>query len=637
MKILLVEDDEVTARSLGEILTADNYIVDVATDGETGRELIACREYDLLILDIGIPKLNGLSLCKRVRAKGDRLPILLLTARDSNEEMIAGLDAGADDYLTKPFDISLLLARVRALLRRGYPIEPSFCLTRGRLSLDTAAGRVLYDRRAIELRRKEYQLLELFLRHRERVFSRDAILDRLWTSDDFPSEGAVTNLIKDLRQRLKGAGIDEEIIETVYGAGYRLKKELETAKKKENSQISPKIFEEIERASGWFRESLPGRIGKLEAIARRWRSGTLNTVDRETAKEEAHKLIGALGTFGFQDGVEPARRMETLLADESPLSPDRIEDFTRQVNALKAIVSPVPIESQPDDAKATALVIGIAANISELLQPWGIHVVYLDKVAEFSEFLATIAPDILLLDAEYPDVDPIAFCRSLRQDARRGDLPVLVLTERDDPEFLRQLFEAGADDFIVKPALGPELVSRAVNHIDRARGRRRESRSEIDSLTELVARRSFDRQLPLFWAQREREKSPLSLLLCEIDHLSHYNRQNGYEAGDTCLRRLARELENHADPARDLLARYGGDSFALLLPETPVDGAVRVAEAIVRAIATLEISPAVTASVGITATIPTPARTIPDFLTAAEQALYTARWRGGNTYCLYPL
>lgn len=121
MKILLVEDDEAIARLLSETLSADNYTVDVAADGETGWELIERWEYDILALDIEVPGLDGLSLCRRVRQKGYRMSILMLTARDSNEAIITGLDAGADDYITKPFHLSLLLARIRALSRRGYP------------------------------------------------------------------------------------------------------------------------------------------------------------------------------------------------------------------------------------------------------------------------------------------------------------------------------------------------------------------------------------------------------------------------------------------------------------------------------------------------------------------------------------
>jgi diguanylate cyclase (GGDEF)-like protein len=638
MKILLVEDDEAIARLLSETLSADNYTVDVAADGETGWELIERWEYDILALDIEVPGLDGLSLCRRVRQKGYRMSILMLTARDSNEAIITGLDAGADDYITKPFNLSLLLARVRVLSRRGYPPLAVLSLTRGALSLNTVSRAVTYHDREIELRRKEYQLLELFLRHPERVFSRDAILDLIWTNEDAPTEGAVTNLIKDLRQRLKKAGIKEEIIETVYGSGYRMKKA--------SPKPSEKTLEAIEQASELFRTSLPERIKELETVEREARAGILTAAARQGGKEVAHKLVGGLGTFGLPDGTSVARRIETLLSGEVPLSPEEITELAGRLTELKAIVATVSPslsvpEIPPDETKATALILGDRSPemtpVLELLKPWGIHVVSLEERRGLPELLATIAPDILLLDAECPDLDPIAFCQSLRQHRRWGDLPVLVLTKRCDQDYLQALFASGADDFIAKPVLGPELVSRAVNHVKRMRLRPRESRSEIDFLTELVDRRSFDRQLPLFWARRLREKSPLSLLICEIDDLSRYNRQNGRGLGDTCLRRIAKELEHHAAPGRELLARYGGASFALLLPETPVDGAIGMAETIVQAIASLDISPAVTVSVGITATIPTPERTIADFLTAAEQALYSARWRGGNTYCLYPL
>lgn len=638
MKILLVEDDQAIARLLSDTLSADNYTVDVAADGETGWELIQRWEYDLLALDIGLPGLDGLSLCRRVREKGYRMAILMLTARDSNEEIVTGLDAGADDYITKPFNLSLLLARIRALSRRGYPPLTVLSLTRGALSLNTVSRALTYQDQEIELRRKEYQLLELFLRHQERVFSRDAILDLIWTNEDAPTEGAVTNLIKDLRQRLKKAGIKEEIIETVYGSGYRLKKA--------PPKPADKTREAIERASQWFRTSLPERIEKLATVERQMRTGTLSAAAWQAAKEAAHKLVGGLATFGLPDGTIVARRLETLLNGEVSLSKQEIAEFSGCLTALKAIIatnSPVlPLaEIPPEEAKAIALTLGRRSPemtpLLALLEPWGIEVLFLEEPQGFPELLANIAPDILLLDRESPGIDPIAFCQSLRQHRHWSDLPVLVLTEYCDRDYLQALFAAGANDFIAKPLLGPELVSRVVNQIEPMGRKRRESGSESDFLTELVDRCSFDRQLPLFWVRLEREKAPLSLLICEIDNLSQYNRQNGRDAGDSCLRRIARELEQRIDPARELLARYGGASFALLFPKTPVDGAVRMAEAIISAIASLGISPAVTVSVGITATIPTPEKTIPDFLTAAEQALHSARWRDGNTYCLYPL
>ncbi len=222
MKILLVEDDELIGSALFEALVAHRYTVDVAADGQTGLELATTSNYDLILLDWLIPKLNGISLCRQLRSQGYQKPILLLTAKDSNSDVVQGLDAGADDYIVKPYDLSALMARIRALLRRGNSLVTSV-LTWGDLCLNPVSGEVTCGEQLLSLTPKEYSLLELFLRNPQRIFSRSAIMDRLWSLDGSPAESAVTVHIKELRQKLKTGGMTEEIIETVYGLGYRLK------------------------------------------------------------------------------------------------------------------------------------------------------------------------------------------------------------------------------------------------------------------------------------------------------------------------------------------------------------------------------------------------------------------------------
>jgi len=199
------------------------YTVEQAADGVIARELAAMWNYDLIMLDINIPRLDGISLCRQLREQGASTPILMLTAQAGDEDVITGLDAGADDYVTKPFEVSQVLARVRALLRRGARASTIPSLVWGQLCLDPTLAQVTYDGQVVPLTPKEYSLIELFLRHPQRVFSRSTILDHLWTIDDSPTEGAVTNLVKDLRNRLKRSGVVEHVIQTVYGLGYRLR------------------------------------------------------------------------------------------------------------------------------------------------------------------------------------------------------------------------------------------------------------------------------------------------------------------------------------------------------------------------------------------------------------------------------
>jgi len=232
MRILLIEDDELIAQQLVPKLThQQNYTIDVATDGQTGLGQAEAFLYDLILLDVILPKIDGITICRRLRSQGIKTPILLLTAQDNSTNKVMGLDAGADDYLTKPFDLQELSARIRALLRRGDTgATPIFSW--GDLSLDPSTCEVTYQKRLISLTPKEYSLLELFLRNKQRVFSRSVILDRLWSFEEFPGEETVTAHIKGLRHKLKKAGLKDNPIETIYGIGYRLKS-LEAKKKKQ--------------------------------------------------------------------------------------------------------------------------------------------------------------------------------------------------------------------------------------------------------------------------------------------------------------------------------------------------------------------------------------------------------------------
>ena len=222
MKILVVEDDETIAIPIEELLDEQNYIVEVAEDGEVAWELLAVFDYDVILLDVMLPKLDGIALCQKLRAHGCKTPILMLTARDTIKNRVEGLDAGADDYLIKPFETDELLARIRALLRRGETALPPI-LTWGDLCVNPSTCEVTYQEEVLNLSPKEYRLLEFFLRHPRRMFSRSQLLDSLWSMDQIPEEATVKAHISSLRQKLKTAGLESDVIETVYGLGYRLK------------------------------------------------------------------------------------------------------------------------------------------------------------------------------------------------------------------------------------------------------------------------------------------------------------------------------------------------------------------------------------------------------------------------------
>lgn len=610
MKILLVEDDAPTAAVLSEVITAQYYTVDVATDGEMGLQFATSWEYDLILLDLLIPKLDGISLCRQLRVDGFQKPILLLTVKDSSIDVVKGLDAGADDYVTKPYDLSELLARIRALLRRKEAHLAPPLLTWEQLCVNPVSAEVTYGKQLLALSPKEYGLLGLFLRNPQRVFSRSDIIDRLWSIDTSPSEGAVTNLIKDLRQKLKAAGMKTDLLETVYGLGYRLKAPPEHAKTssvvshetpkptKKTKGKSQKNLTAINKVLERYQSTFVGRVATLEQIEVALLAGTLDFTQQQSVAQEAHRLAGALGSFGYETGSQLARSIEQLLTN--PLTLAAVDQYSNLVADLKQelLKPPTPLAARIPEFTSTPVVLVIDQDaaftaqlkqnafawgvrvevvtdltvaqhrigetapravllslqdaidakltwlreletqfptvpvlviteqdsltervvvsrfgikrflhkpistaevfeaithvlpkaqtpvakvlvldddqmmldiLHELLQPWGLQVTTLNDPQQFWDVLTAMKPDLLVMDLEMPTFSGIDLCRVVRQDAKWGNLPILVVTAHTSMESIQQVFAAGADDFISKPVVGPELVTRVISRIDRSR------------------------------------------------------------------------------------------------------------------------------------------------------------------------
>jgi two-component system response regulator MprA len=222
MRILVVDDDAAVRRSLARALVRDGYEVAVAADGAAALESLAAGRHDAVVLDILMPEPNGLEVCRQVRSRGDRTPILMLTARDLVADRVAGLDAGADDYLAKPFALEELRARIRALLRRSGADQE--LLRFADLEMDTAACRATRGGRVLDLTRTEYALLELFLRNPRRVLSRTLIFDSVWGYDFGPSSNALWVYVSYLRAKLEAGG-EPRLVQTVRGLGYVLREE----------------------------------------------------------------------------------------------------------------------------------------------------------------------------------------------------------------------------------------------------------------------------------------------------------------------------------------------------------------------------------------------------------------------------
>lgn len=227
MRLLLVEDEPDLGVAIKRALNQSNYIVDWAVDGNEAWNYLedSHLEYNLAIFDWLLPGLSGIELLQRLRSKSNPLPVLMLTARDSMKDKVVGLDAGADDYLVKPFGMSELLARLRALQRRSIQLQPQQ-LTVGNLELDYATNTVNCtetsgETKVIPLTSKEFQLLEYFMRHPNQILTREQLLERLWELSSEPISNVVAAQMRLLRKKLSEYGCDR-LIETIYGLGYRL-------------------------------------------------------------------------------------------------------------------------------------------------------------------------------------------------------------------------------------------------------------------------------------------------------------------------------------------------------------------------------------------------------------------------------
>jgi two-component system, OmpR family, response regulator MprA len=222
VRVLVVDDEPAVRRALERALRLDSYDVALAADGEEALDALAAAPADAVILDVAMPRLDGLEVCRRLRQAGDRTPVLMLTARDAIDDRVKGLDVGADDYLVKPFALRELQARLRALLRRAGDGSDGDTLRYGDLVLDPVAHEVRRGDRLVELSRTEFLLLELFLQHPRQVLTRTTIFERVWGYDFGPTSNALGVYMGYLRRKTEAGG-EPRLLHTVRGVGYVLR------------------------------------------------------------------------------------------------------------------------------------------------------------------------------------------------------------------------------------------------------------------------------------------------------------------------------------------------------------------------------------------------------------------------------
>jgi two-component system response regulator MprA len=222
VRILVVDDEPAVREALERALRLEGYEVDLAGDGGEALALMARRPPDAVVLDVMMPHVDGLEVCRRMRTEGNRTPVLMLTAKDAVSDRVTGLDAGADDYVVKPFALEEMLARLRALVRRSLPDSDGQVLRFADLTLDRSSYEVKRGDREIELTRTEFHLLELFMLHPRQVLTRSVIFERVWEYDFGPTSNSLTVYIGYLRNKTEAGG-ESRLLQTVRGVGYVLR------------------------------------------------------------------------------------------------------------------------------------------------------------------------------------------------------------------------------------------------------------------------------------------------------------------------------------------------------------------------------------------------------------------------------
>ncbi len=723
MKLLLVEDDESLAAAVGQLLMDHHYLADLATDGETGRQMAEAFPYDLILLDWMLPKLNGMQLCKQLRAAGNHAPIILMTARDARTEQVAGLEAGADDYLIKPFEFAELLERIKALLHRAQGIS-SPVLQWGGLRLDTNSCEVTYCGFPLALAPKEHALLTLFLRNPHRIFSLNNLLESVWRFEELSHDGAVRPYIKALRQKLRKAGVPE-IIETVYGLGHRLKPaetvdlsagsvrvkaeagETEPTKAAGISidkNLTPQELVPLDLTALWqtVRENYTQRVATIVSSLHQLQPGPLDPTVRQFITAEVHALAGSLGSFGFQSVTVLCREIEDILCANADLSSRqvyRLQVAMMRVQQTLSKNAPKPISMSPPGAGSLPLTqfqllviwqansnswvealtadatsrgvqvstvddiacaqIAIAATppdivllelsntktpvhgsteklladlqkirpslpvlvlstqisfetrvkvarlgaagllqapatpaevidaalrvlqkgappaakllvvdddpailklMEQLLLPWGFRLQLLDNPQHFWEILEKFTPDLVILDIEMPQLSGLDLCQVMRNAPDWSEVPVLFLSAYTGSEVIQKVFSAGADDYIRKPVLAPELLARVLSWLERARIRR--LRADIDSLTGVANRRKSTQDLTRLLGLASRQGQLLCLALIDLDYFKQVNDEHGHAMGDCVLRHFGEQLRA-TFRGEDVVARWGGEEFVV--------------------------------------------------------------------------
>lgn len=520
MKILLVEDDDVFVKVLTRTLKAHHYIIDTVKDGEMGWTYGSTFEYDLIVMDVVLPKLDGISLCKRFRAEGYATPILLLTAQDTNTAKVQGLDAGADDYVVKPFDQAELIARIRALLRRG-STNPFPLLTWGDLMLNPSTCEVSYKGQPLALTAKEYELLELMMRDGQHVFSTEEILDHLWSSEEFPSEATVRSHIRRVRRKLAAKGAPQDFIATLHGRGYYLKvSDTEAATSawkfaEEGSAWGLGTDSGSERSNDMIHQILdaqhldaqqqylaflnetwtttkPKSIDQVEVLLQAVKDLQADQLDAQQqiqVQQLAHKLAGTLSIFGMSKAVHLTRQLEHWLGSQEPLRPKHAPLMNSLVIALQEAIQDttlIQLSQIPDGQSPLLLLVSADPQFNQSFRAIAVNRgmrIEIVPLLDLNHNLAAIevnsnsggqVPDVILLrlpskqslpdTTEHTTSNTHLLVQTLQVCTQRyPTLPVVVMGDHLDLRDRLEVSRQGGRLFLDSSTSPEQVIATAVN------------------------------------------------------------------------------------------------------------------------------------------------------------------------------
>ncbi|MGD1914459.1 MAG: response regulator [Rivularia sp. (in: cyanobacteria)] len=472
MRILVVEDDSCIAKALEKILSNQHYVVDIADNGLLGWELVEAFNYDLILLDVILPELDGIKFCHKLREHNYEMPVLLLTAQNSSTDKVVGLDAGADDYVVKPFEVTELLARIRVLLRRkNTRIEA--VLEWENLRLSPSSTEVTYNDSIINLTPKEYRLLELFLRNSNFVFSRSEILDHLWSTEEAPKEDTVTAHIKGLRQKLTRAGAPSDLIETVYGLGYRLKEaangKIKFSREEPRNKQSDKLQQTKETLTQTWEKLKVENIQRIAVLQQAVRASLENNLDQELrgkAQKVAHKLAGSLGIFGFSEGSHLAREIEQIFTSGVDLDQNKGLYLKELVKLLEWEIKQPAFQkdSKPVQYNESSVIVVVdddeklARSIVKSGIASGVRIKLVQNLLAAKQALSKPQIDVIVLSFSLAKTTEDSLSQLAQITNSKRTIPVILCTDNDSLANRVKLSRLFAHVFLPKPLLPEHLL-----------------------------------------------------------------------------------------------------------------------------------------------------------------------------------